>query len=319
MKTALVTGITGQDAAYLTRFLLKQGYRVVGAYRRASSRNLDNLAFLGVPEIELVPFELLEFSNICRTIEKTQPDEVYNLAAQTHVGISFEQPIFTAEANGLGVARILEAIRTVNPAIKFYQASTSEMFGNAPSPQNEETPFRPRSPYGAAKLFAHNMTVNYREAHGLFACCGILFNHESPLRGKEFVTRKITHGLANGAKVELGNVKAERDWGFAGDYVEAMWMMMQADKPDDYVIATGAAHTVKDFWLEAVSCLGSHTPPSLRVAISEFRPADVQRLCGDASKAHSVLGWVPKTSFKALVQMMMDADLSAASNSPPPC
>lgn len=316
MKTALVTGTTGQDGAYLTRFLLGKGYRVVGAYRRASSRNIDNLAYLGVSDIELVPFELLEFSNICRIIEKTQPDEIYNLAAQTFVGVSFDQPIFTAEANGLGVARILEAIRTVNPSIKFYQASTSEMFGNAPSPQNEETPFRPRSPYGAAKLFAHNMTINYREAHGMFACCGILFNHESPLRGKEFVTRKITYGLANGVTVELGNVKAERDWGFAGDYVEAMWMMMQADKPDDYVIATGEAHTVKDFWLEAVACLGSDTPPSLRVAISEFRPADVQRLCGDASKAHSVLGWAPKTSFKALVQMMMDADLKLAASRP---
>lgn len=312
MKIALITGITGQDGAYLTRFLLKQGYRVVGAYRRASSRNLDNLSFLGVSDIELVPFELLEFSNICRTIEKTQPDEIYNLAAQTFVGVSFDQPIYTAEANGLGVARILEAIRTVNPAIKFYQASTSEMFGNAWSPQNEDTPFRPRSPYGAAKLFAHNLTVNYREAHGLFACCGILFNHESPLRGKEFVTRKITHGLAHGETVELGNVKAERDWGFAGDYVEAMWLMMQADEPDDYVIATGEVHTVKDFWLEAVACLGSHTQPELKVSISEFRPADVQRLCGDASKAHSVLGWTPKTSFKALVKMMMDADLKRA-------
>ena len=255
MKTALITGITGQDGAYLARLLMEKGYRVVGGMRRTSRMDLWRLRYLGVPEhqIELVPLELLEQSNIIDTIREVKPDEIYNLAAQTFVGASFEHPIYTADVNALGPLRLLEAIRVVNKGIKLYQASTSEMFGRVQeTPQSERTPFYPRSPYGIAKLAAHWSIVNYREAYGLFACSGILFNHESPLRGPEFVTQKIALGLAaikagSNRVLELGNLEAQRDWGFAGDYVEAMWRMLQQDEPKDYVVATGTIASVRTF------------------------------------------------------------------------
>jgi GDPmannose 4,6-dehydratase len=254
MKKALVTGITGQDGAYLAKALLDQGYEVYGAFRRTSELYLERLKFLGVAEkVNFIPLELLEFTNIYRTIEKIQPDEIYNLASQSFVPLSFEEPIYTADVTGLGTLRVLEAIRSINPKIKFYQASSSEMFGKVQAmPQNEKTPFYPRSPYAVSKLFAHGITVNYRESYGIFACSGILFNHESPLRGLEFVTRKITHSVARiklglQDKLMLGCLDSQRDWGFAGEYTEAMWMMLQQGKPDDYVIATGETHSVREF------------------------------------------------------------------------
>src|SRR5262245_50127230 len=263
-RTALVTGITGQDGAYLSRFLLDKGYRVCGAFRRGASLNLWRLNELGISEadIEFIPFELLEYANLRRTIAETEPDEIYNLGAQSFVSVSFEQPLFTADVNALGVTRILEVIRELDPAIKFYQASTSEMFGKVQEvPQNERTPFYPRNPYAVAKLYAHWITVNYRESYGLFGCSGILFNHESPLRGIEFVTRKITSGLAHIREgqqevIELGNIDAKRDWGFAGDYVEGMWLMLQQSQPDDYVLATGITTTVRSFCELAAATLG---------------------------------------------------------------
>lgn len=300
MTTALITGITGQDGAYLSQLLLDKGYRVIGTYRRGSELNLWRLKELGV-EVDLVGMELLEYENVRRVIETTRPDEIYNLAAQSFVAASFEQPIFTMEVNGLGPVRILEAIRAVNPRIKFYQASTSEMFGNSPAPQSENTHFRPRSPYAAAKVYAHNMTVHYREAYNLFACCGILFNHESPLRGREFVTRKIAHAAATKTRVKLGNMDAIRDWGFAGDYVEGMWMMMQHPYPTDFVLATGIGTTVEGFWKLAGS-------PDYEVDPALMRPSEVYKLVGDASKATSILGWRPKTSLKELVTMMVEAE-----------
>ena len=262
-RTALVTGITGQDGAYLSRFLLDQGYRVFGAFRRGSSLNLWRLQELGIAEadIEFVPFELLEYANIRRTIDKCAPDEIYNLGSQSFVAVSFEEPLFTSDVNALGVTRILEAIREVNPAIKFYQASTSEMFGKVREmPQNELTPFYPRSPYAIAKLYAHWTTVNYRESYGLFACSGILFNHESPLRGMDFVTRKITAGLARihaGQQdvVELGALEPKRDWGFAGDYINGIWLMLQQPEPGDFVLATGRMASVREFCDLAASAL----------------------------------------------------------------
>lgn len=306
VTTALITGITGQDGAYLSQLLLGKGYRVIGTHRRASELNLWRLKRLGIEkDVRLVPMELLEYENIRSVIEKTEPDEIYNLAAQSFVGASFDQPLYTAEVNGLGPVRILEAIRAINPEIKFYQASTSEMFGNALAPQDENTPFHPRSPYATAKVYAHNMTVHYREAYGIFACCGILFNHESPLRGMEFVTRKITYAAAKGATVRLGNTGTVRDWGFAGDYVEGMWMMMKHSKPDDYVLATGVGTSVKEFWEMAGM-------PRLCIKPSLMRPAEVNRLVGNAAKADNVLGWKPKTSLEELVSMMIEADRAVA-------
>jgi GDPmannose 4,6-dehydratase len=332
--TALVTGITGQDGAYLSQFLLNAGYRVIGAFRRGASLNLWRLNELGVSEadIEFIPFELLEYANLRRAIEEAAPDEVYNLGAQSFVGVSFEQPLFTSDVNGLGVTRLLEAIREVNPAIKFYQASTSEMFGKvSETPQNELTPFHPRSPYAVAKLYAHWITVNYRESYNLFACSGILFNHESPLRGMEFVTRKITAGLARikegqQAAVELGNLDAKRDWGFAGEYVQGMWMMLQQPEADDYVLATGQNTTVRHFCELAAAALdfdlawdgeGPNTAgidrhsgkAIIRVNPKYFRPAEVDVLVGDATNARKKLGWSPKTTLAELVEMMVEADL----------
>ncbi|SHJ00993.1 GDP-mannose 4,6-dehydratase [Desulfofundulus thermosubterraneus] len=315
-KTALITGITGQDGAYLAQFLLKKEYRVCGAFRRSSTVNLERLDYLGITDkVELVPLDLLDLGNIIRVLEKVQPDEVYNLAAQSFVAVSFDQPVATGEVTGLGSARMLEAIRIVNPKIKFYQASSSEMFGKVQAvPQNEKTPFYPRSPYAAAKLYAHWMTVNYREAYGIFACSGILFNHESPLRGLEFVTRKITytvarikHGLAK--ELRLGNLEAKRDWGYAPEYVEAMWLMLQADQPDDYVIATGETHSVREFTEAAFTCVGLDWRDYVVVDPAFYRPADVELLVGDAARAREKLGWQPRTTFKELVRIMVEADL----------
>jgi GDPmannose 4,6-dehydratase len=336
-RTALVTGITGQDGAYLSRLLLDKGYRVFGAFRRGASLNLWRLNELGVTEadIEFIPFELLEYANLRRGIEEAAPDEIYNLGAQSFVGISFEQPLFTTDVNALGVTRMLEAIREANPAIKFYQASTSEMFGKVQAvPQNERTPFYPRSPYAIAKLYAHWVTVNYRESYNLFACSGILFNHESPLRGIEFVTRKVTAGLARIREgqqdvVELGNLDAKRDWGFAGDYVEGMWLMLQQPEPEDYVLATGQTTSVRKFCELAAAALGFELAwegeaasttgidrrsgkTIIRVNPKFYRPAEVDALIGDAAKAHGGLGWSAKTPLPQLVEMMAEADLKRA-------
>lgn len=337
MKKALITGITGQDGAYLTRFLLEKGYEVYGAFRRTSGYEHRRLKFLGVDEkIRFVPMELLEFTNIYQAIEKIRPEEIYNLGAQSSVPSSFEEPLFTAEVTGLGILRILEAVRVLDPKIKVYQASSSEMFGKAATtPQNETTRFHPRSPYAVSKVFAHASAVNYRESYKLFICCGILFNHESPLRGLEFVTRKITHavariklGLQN--EVLLGNLDSSRDWGYAPEYVEAMWLMLQQPAPDDYVIATGETHTVRDFAQAAFEAIGIHLEWSgrgvneagvdgktgrrvARVDPELFRPADADHLVGDYSKARQTLGWSPKTKFNDLVRLMVEHDLALVS------
>ncbi|MFC2081661.1 GDP-mannose 4,6-dehydratase [Candidatus Bipolaricaulota bacterium] len=331
-KTAFVTGVSGQDGAYLSKLLLEKGYHVVGGERRTASGSLWRLASLGIErDVEIADLELAEFTNIYRTIERHKPDEIYNLAAQSYVAASFEMPTMTGDITGLGVCRLLEAIRSIDAGMKFYQASTSELFGNASQKlQDEDTPFHPRSPYGAAKLYGHWIAVNYREAYGMFCCSGIMFNHESPLRGKEFVTRKISSGIAEIMRgerdhIELGNIEASRDWGFAGDYVEAMHSMLQQDDPDDYVIATGESHTVKEFvevcfnyvgmrisWKgSGVHAVGIDQDHVTRVKINPtyFRPADVEHLGGDAGKARKVLGWSPKTSFVDLAEQMMEADL----------
>src|SRR5215218_4098574 len=319
MSTALITGLTGQDGAYLAELLLEKGYRVVGAFRRASVVNTFRLDALGITEeVELVPFDLTDHGNMRRVIEAYAPDEVYNLAAQSFVGVSFEQPVTTGEITGVGVVRLLEAIREVKPDIRFYQASTSEMFGRAPAPQNEKTPFYPRSPYAASKLYAHWSTVNYREAYGIHASSGILFNHESPLRGVEFVTRKITlaaarikYGLQD--RLKLGNLSAKRDWGYAKEYVEAMWQMMQQAEPEDYVIATGRTHSVEDFVEAAFSAAGLDSWERYVVVDPAFmRPAEVDLLLGDSRKAKQKLGWEPKTTFEELVSLMVESDLQRA-------
>ena len=320
MSTALITGITGQDGAYLAQHLLEKGYRVVGAFRRASMVNTARLDALGISdEVELVPFDLTDHGNMRRVIEVAGPDEVYNLAAQSFVGVSFEQPVTTGEITGVGVVRMLEAIREVDPAIRFYQASTSEMFGRVREvPQNEETPFHPRSPYAVSKLYAHWTTVNYREAYGMHASSGLLFNHESPLRGVEFVTRKISLGAARikhglQSELKLGNLDARRDWGYAGEYVEAMHLMLQQDEPDDYVIATNETHSVRDFVAAAFEAAGLDSwEPYVVIDPAFMRPAEVDFLLGDPSKAKKRLGWEPKTSFEGLVSLMVEADLKRA-------
>ncbi len=313
-RRALITGITGQDGAYLAEFLLGKGYEVHGMVRRASTEGFERMQHLRA-RLHLHQADLLDQLSIVTLLDQVRPHEVYNLAAQSFVPTSFSQPLLTAEFTGLGVTRVLEAIRLVDKSIRFYQASSSEMFGRVQSePQNEQTPFWPRSPYGAAKAYGHWITVNYRESYGMFACSGILFNHESPLRGKEFVTRKVTdavarikHGLQD--KLMLGNLDAQRDWGFAGDYVEAMWMMLNQDEPDDYVIATGVKHSVRDLVSLAFGHVGLDWEQYVEVDSALFRPADVNTLCGDASKARQKLGWSPKVSFEELVGMMVDADL----------
>jgi GDPmannose 4,6-dehydratase len=316
MKRALITGITGQDGAYLAQFLVSKGYKVYGGYRRSSTRNFWRLHYLDVKkDIEFIPLDLLDQTSIMTALKVADPDEVYNLAAQSFVGVSFEQPIATGEISALGTTRILESIRFINPKIKFYQASTSEMFGNAAQPQSETTPFEPASPYAAAKLYAHWVTRNYREGYGLFACSGILFNHESPIRGIEFVTKKITDGVARikmgyNKELMLGNLDAKRDWGFAGDYVEAMWAMLQQQKADEYVIATGESHSVREFCEEAFACAGLNYAQYVKVDKQFFRPVDVHYLLGDPTKANTKLNWKPKTNFKQLVKMMVEADLA---------
>lgn len=315
-KSALITGITGQDGPYLAELLLKKGYKVYGTVRRLSTPNFENISHIQ-DQVELVSADLLDSTSMTQALEKAQPDEVYNLAAQSFVKTSFEQPVLTGEFTALGVTRVLEAIRNVNPKIKFYQASSSEMFGKVvETPQKETTRFHPRSPYGVAKVYGHYITLNYRESYDMFACSGILFNHESPRRGIEFVTRKITNAVARISlgkqkTLELGNMDAKRDWGFSGDYVEAMWLMLQQDKPDDYVVATGETHSVEEFVELAFKEVGitdwqkyvkSDNPKYLR-------PAEVDYLIGDYSKAKKILGWEPKTSFVELVTMMVKADL----------
>jgi len=316
-KTALITGITGQDGAYLAELLLHKGYTVVGAERRASTRNRGRLDELGITdEVSFVDFDLADQGNMLRALEKHAPDEVYNLAAQSFVALSFEQPVMTGDITGLGVARLLEAVRTVNPAARFYQASTSEMFGKVQStPQNEETPFYPRSPYGVAKLYAHWMTVNYRESYGMFACSGILFNHESPLRGVEFVTRKITLAAARikrglQKELRLGNLDAKRDWGYAKEYVEGMHAMLQQETPEDFVLATGETHTVEEFVEAAFSAAGLEWRDHVVIDPAFVRPAEVDLLLGDPGKAKRLLGWEPRIKFTDLVALMVEADLA---------
>ena len=316
-KTALITGITGQDGAYLAELLLDKGYRVVGTYRRTSGIDLWRLRELGIESrVALECMDLEDLGNQIRVLQKYRPDEVYNLAAQSFVGVSFEQPILTAQATGLGVCNLLEAIRIALPGARFYQASTSEMFGKVQAvPQAETTPFYPRSPYGVAKLYGHWMTVNYREAYGLYACSGILFNHESPLRGIEFVTRKITDAVARiragrQDRLTLGNLAAKRDWGFAKEYVEAMWLLLQQETPDDYVVATGETHSVQDF-VELAFAEAGLGPWRDYVETSDafVRPAEVDLLIGNPAKAQDRLGWAPQTKLPELVRMMVRADL----------
>ncbi len=315
MSRALITGITGQDGSYLAELLLSKGYTVYGMVRRASHFNDTRIRHL-LADVELIDADLLDQLSLITALRRSRADEVYNLAAMSFVGTSFQQPVATGEYTALSVARMLEAVRLADWPIRFYQASSSEMFGKVQAvPQNEQTPFYPRSPYGVAKLYGHWMTVNVRESYGLFACSGILHNHESPRRGLEFVTRKISDGVARiklglQEKLLLGNLDAQRDWGFAGDYVEAMWLMLQQDQPDDYVIATGQAHSVRDFVAAAFAAAGLDDWQRY-VAIDPklFRPAEVDHLIGDASKAKRKLGWQPHVTFEGLVEMMVRADL----------
>jgi len=317
VKRALITGITGQDGAYLAKFLLEKGYEVYGTYRRLSSPNFWRLQYLGIfDKVNLIPIDLSDTSSILEAIRISEPDEVYHLAAQSFVGASFETPIATGDVSGLAVTRILEVIRQVNPEIKFYQASTSELYGNSRSEGllNEETPFKPASPYAAAKLYGYWITRIYREAYGIFAVNGILFNHESPLRGLEFVTRKISNAVAKIAlglekELRLGNLEAKRDWGYAPEYVESMWLMLQQDEPDDYVIATREAHSVKAFCEIAFNIVGLDLQEYVKVDKRFMRPLDVNYLCGDYSKAKKKLGWKPRTKFQQLVKIMVEEDL----------
>ncbi len=335
MKRALITGITGQDGAYLAQLLLEKGYQVFGTYRRSSTVNFWRIEELGIAKhanLSLVEYDLTDLGSSIRLLQQCQPDELYNLAAQSFVGVSFDQPVTTANITGIGPVHLLEAIRIVNPAIRFYQASTSEMFGKVQSiPQTEATSFYPRSPYGIAKLYAHWMTVNYRESYNLFASSGILFNHESPLRGQEFVTRKITDSVAKMELglldvLELGNLDAKRDWGFAKEYVEGMWRMLQAERPDTYVLATNRTETVRDFvsmafkavdrvieWQGSGDQERGHCVKSGKLVVQVnprfYRPAEVELLIGDASKAKAELGWQAQTSLEQLCQMMVHADL----------
>ncbi len=320
MKRALITGITGQDGAYLAKFLVSKGYKVYGGYRRSSTRNFWRLHYLDVKkDIELIPMDLIDQTSIMAAIRIAQPDEIYNLGAQSFVGVSFDEAIATGEVSGLGVTRMLDSIRLIDPKIKFYQASTSEMYGSTPPPQNETTIFSPQSPYAAAKLYGHWVVNNYRVGYNLFATSGILFNHESPIRGIEFVTKKITDGVARVKmgyikEMYLGNLEAKRDWGFAGDYVEAMWRMLQQSKPDNFVIATGEAHSVREFCEAAFSHVGLDYEKYVKVKDEFKRPLEVPHLLGDPSKAKKVLGWEPKVSFKELVGMMVDADMDKYQN-----
>ncbi len=313
-KRALITGITGQDGSYLAEFLLEQGYEVVGMIRRSSTVNFERIRHIQ-DRITLTPGDLLDEVSLIHMLREHRPAEVYNLAAQSFVQTSFSQPVFTGEVTALGVTRLLDAIRIVDPEIRFYQASSSEMFGKVVEvPQRETTPFYPRSPYGVAKVYGHWITVNYRESYGMHASSGILFNHESPRRGLEFVTRKISHGVARIAlgldnELRLGNLDAQRDWGFAGDYVRAMWLMLQQDKPGDYVVATGQTHSVRRFCELAFGYAGLDYQKYVVVDERFFRPAEVDLLVGDPSRAREKLGWKPEVSFEQLVEMMVEADI----------
>jgi GDPmannose 4,6-dehydratase len=317
-RRALITGITGQDGSYLAELLLEQGYEVIGMVRRQSTPNVSRIEHL-LDRITLKPADLLDQLSLLRLIDDVRPHEVYNLAAMSFVPASWDQPMLTGEFNSQGVTRLLDAIRRVDPSIRFYQASSSEMFGKVRQvPQNEQTPFYPRSPYGVSKVFAHYITVNYRESYKLFAVSGMLFNHESPRRGLEFVTRKVSDGVARiklglADTLPLGNLDAHRDWGFAGDYVRAMWMMLQQDTPEDYVVATGVSHSVKELVEIAFGRAGLDWQKYVRVEPSLLRPAEVDHLLGDASKARAQLGWSPRVEFKQLIEMMVDADLARLS------
>ena len=315
-RRALITGITGQDGSYLAEFLLEKGYHVVGMVRRASTESFERIAHLR-ERIEIREGDLLDQLSLITLLHHVDPHEIYNLAAQSFVPTSWEQPILTSEVTALGATRLLEAIRVVDRSIKFYQASSSEMFGKVrETPQTELTPFHPRSPYGVAKTYAHYLTINYRESYGIFTCSGILFNHESPRRGKQFVTRKVTDGVARikagrAKELRLGNLDAKRDWGFAGDYVQAMWMMLQQPKADDFVVASGQTHSVRELCQIAFARAGLDWQKYVVVDPAFVRPAEVDLLIGDASKARRVLGWTPKHSFQQLIEMMVDADFEA--------
>lgn len=320
MPRALITGITGQDGSFLAELLLQKGYRIFGTIRRTSTFSGERIRHL-LKDIELIDADLLDQLSLVRALRGSRADEVYNLAAMSFVGNSFQQPVATGEYTGISVTRMLEAIQLCDWPIRFYQASTSEMFGQVQTvPQNEQTPFYPRSPYGVAKLYGHWSTVNFRESYSMFACSGILFNHESPRRGHEFVTRKISYGVARiklglQKKLVLGNLEAQRDWGFAGDYVEAMWHILQQDSPEDFVIASGVTHSVRDFVAAAFEYVGiGNWQDYVEVDRQLFRPAEVDQLIGDASKAHKKLGWRPRVSFQELVAMMVESDLQVASS-----
>ena len=313
-RRALITGITGQDGVYLAEFLLDRGYEVHGMVRRSSAENFERLNEIR-DRVTLHQADLLDELSIITALSDARPQEVYNLAAQSFVPTSWTQPLLTGEFTALGVTRMLEGIRVVDPKIRFYQASSSEMFGATPhEPQNEQTPFYPRSPYGVSKVYGHWITVNYRESYGMFACSGILFNHESPRRGREFVTRKVSYGVSRiklglQEKLTLGNLDAKRDWGFSGDYVRAMWLMLQQDRPDDYVVAMGKKHSVRELVELAFGRVGLDWRDHVVVDPALFRPAEINTLCGDATKAHKCLGWYPTMSFQELVHAMVDADM----------
>ena len=328
-KRALITGITGQDGSYLAELLLEKGYEVHGVVRRSSTMNrgrIDHLEHAHPSHLESARFtlhygDMTDSGGLNRLVMTVAPDEIYNLAAQSQVHISFDQPEYTGNTDGLGTTRLLEAIRATGRPTRFYQASTSEMFGLTPPPQRETTPFHPRSPYGIAKLYGHWMTVNYREAYGMFACSGILFNHESPRRGENFVTRKVTRGIAailagRSHKLRLGNLESKRDWGHARDYVEAMWLMLQQETPDDYVIATGVQWSIRQLAEIAFRMVGLDWQPYVEVDKAYFRPADVPDLCGDASKARAKLGWRPRISFQEMIYEMLEYDLAGAGLKP---
>ncbi|MEO0234720.1 MAG: GDP-mannose 4,6-dehydratase [candidate division WOR-3 bacterium] len=319
MKKAIITGITGQDGSYLAEFLLSLGYEVYGMVRRSSTESFERIEHIK-DKIKFYHADLLDFSSLIEMVDEIRPDEIYNLAAQSFVPTSWKQPILTGEFTALGVTRLLEAIKLVDKRIRFYQASSSEMFGKVLEiPQKETTPFYPRSPYGVAKVYGHFITVNYRESYGIFACSGILFNHESPRRGREFVTRKISEGVAKiklglQDKLYLGNLEAKRDWGFAGDYVKAMYLMLQQDNPSDYVIATGETHSVREFVKLAFERVGLDYEKYVVIDKDLFRPAEVDQLVGDYSKAKKILGWEPTVTFKELVNLMVDSDLKNLKN-----
>ncbi len=321
-KKALITGITGQDGSYLAEFLLEKGYRVAGMVRHSGTVNLDRIQHI-LARLELHHGDLLDQPSLISLIEKVEPDEVYNLAAQTFIPTSWQQPVLNGELTALGVTRLLEAIRLVNSRIRFYQASSSEMFGKVlESPQNEKTPFCPRSPYGVSKVYGHFITVNYRESHGLFACSGILFNHESPRRAPEFVSRKVTQGVARikmglEKQLELRDLDSSRDWGFAGDYVEAMWRMLQLDHPDDFVIGSGRIHTVRQLVDKAFKYVGLSWKKYVSIDKSRCRPFETARLVANPSKARKKLGWKPTVNFDSLIQMMVDADLKKLAEKQP--